>query len=72
MPGSFDACMKDQQYARVQLASQWEKLVASDRAPCAQNETTGGSPSYVELITCLQMARDARALPADKTEGTGR
>jgi hypothetical protein len=72
MPGSFEACMKDEQDARAQLASQWDKFIASDRATCAQNETTGGSPSYVELITCLQMARDARALPADKTEGTGR
>jgi hypothetical protein len=24
-------------------------------------ETSGGSPSYVELLTCLKMARDARA-----------
>jgi hypothetical protein len=72
MPGSFAACMKDEQDARVQLASQWEKFVASDRATCTQNETTGGSPSYVELLTCLQMARDARALPPDKTEGSGR
>ena len=72
MPGSFEACMKDKQDARVQLAAQWETFIASDRATCTQNETTGGSPSYVELITCLQMARDARALPSDKTEGTGR
>ena len=72
MPGSLEACMKDEQAARVQLAAQWEKFVAPDRATCTQNETTGGSPSYVELLTCLQMARDARALPANKTEGPGR
>jgi hypothetical protein len=72
MPGSFEACMKDEQDARAQLAPQWETFIASDRATCTQNETTGGSPSYVELLTCLQMARDARALPADKTEGLGR
>jgi hypothetical protein len=71
-PEGFNACMKDEQDARVQLTSQWETFIASDRATCTQNETTGGSPSYVELLTCLQMARDARALPADKTEGTGR
>lgn len=72
MPGSFEACMKDEQDARVRLGSQWEQFVASDRATCMQNETTGGSPSYVELLTCLQMARDARALPKDEMEGSGR
>ncbi len=69
--GRFDACMRDEADARAQLATQWDKFIASDRATCAQNETTGGSPSYVELLTCLQMARDARE-PADKTEGLGR
>jgi hypothetical protein len=72
MPGSLEACMKDEQVARVTLASQWEKFVASDRATCTQNETTGGSPSYVELLTCLQIARDARALPSNKVDGPGR
>jgi len=71
-PEGFNACIRDEQNARTQLASQWETFVASDRASCTQNETTGGSPSYVELLTCLQMARDARALPADKMEGSGR
>jgi len=70
-PEGFNACMKDEQGARAQLALQWETFIASDRATCAQNETAGGSPSYVELLTCLQMARDARALPVDKTQGSG-
>jgi hypothetical protein len=71
-PEGFNACMKDEQDARTQLTAQWDKFIASDRATCTQNETTGGSPSYVELLTCLQMARDARALPADKMGGAGR
>ena len=71
-PEGFSACMKDEQDARTQLTSQWETFLASDRASCTQNETSGGSPSYVELLTCLQIARDARALPADKTEGSSR
>jgi hypothetical protein len=31
-----------------------------------------GTPSYVELLTCLQMAADVRKLPADKTDGMRR
>ena len=65
-PEGFNACMKDEQAAGVTLASQWEKFAASDRATCTQNETAGGSPSYVELLTCLQIARDARALPSGR------
>jgi hypothetical protein len=72
MPASFDACMKDEQDARGQLASQWDGFEASDRANCMENESDGGTPSYVELLSCLQMARDARNLPQDKTDGPNR
>jgi len=72
MPGSFQACMNDEQTARAQLASQWDQFSAPDRATCAQNETSGGTPSYVELLTCLQISRDARSLPESKTDGTNR
>jgi hypothetical protein len=72
MPASFEACMKDEQDARGQLASQWEQFAASDRATCGRGEKIGGAPSYVELLTCLQMARDARSLPESKTTGSDR
>lgn len=72
MPASFDACMKDEQDARAELTTQWERFETSDRANCTQDETVGGTPSYVELLSCLQMARDARNLPRDKTDGPDR
>src|SRR3974390_669482 len=72
MPGSFEACMNDEQAARAQLPPPWGQFAAPDRATCAQNETSGGTPSYVELLTCLQMSRDARSLPESKTDGTNR
>ena len=72
MPGSFEACMNDEQGARAKLASQWDRFAAPDRASCTQNETVGGTTSYVELLTCLQIARDANSLPESKTDGTNR
>jgi hypothetical protein len=27
--------------------------------------TTGGSPTYTELLVCLEMARDAKKLPKE-------
>ena len=29
----------------------------------------GGSPSYVELLTCLEMAKAAASLPAEVKKG---
>jgi hypothetical protein len=72
MPGSFEACMKDEQGARAQLAASWDRFTAAQRDSCVQIESTGGSPSYVELLTCLQMSQDAQRLPESKTDGPNR
>jgi hypothetical protein len=50
-------CMNDEQQALQQLGSQWSKFTASSRASCSANESVGGTPSYVSLLTCLQMAK---------------
>ena len=73
MPGSFEACMKDEQTARAQLDATWDRFAGPMRDTCVQTENnTGGPPSYVELLTCLQMAQDAKMLPQNKTDGTNR
>jgi hypothetical protein len=73
MPGSFEACMKDEQSARAQLAASWDRFAGPQRDNCVQTENnTGGPPSYVELLTCLQMAQDAKSLPQNKTDGPNR
>ena len=73
MPGSFQACMNDEQTARAQLDASWDRFTPSQRENCVQTENnTGGPPSYVELLTCIQMAKDAQSLPQDKTDGPTR
>lgn len=71
MPGSFEACVKDEQAARARLATEWPGFSAADRGSCDADESVGGTPSYVELLTCLEMSKAARALPETKTTGTG-
>ena len=44
----------------------------ADRDLCTRLSRTGGSPTYTELLVCLEMARDARKLPKEKTLGAGR
>ena len=63
VPGSFEACMKNEQAARTQLATSWDQFAAPTRENCVQQEGVGGTPSYVDLLTCLQISRDAKSLP---------
>jgi hypothetical protein len=49
--------MNDEQQALQQLGSQWSKFTASSRANCSASESVGGTPSYVSLLTCLQMGQ---------------
>jgi hypothetical protein len=54
---SIKSCMNDEQKAKRQLASQWSKFPAAGRASCTSEESIGGTPSYVSLLTCLQLGQ---------------
>ncbi len=60
-----DVCKKKEQAARDELDKQWASFAAPDRARCVTGTQAGGIPSYVELLTCLEMAKEARNLPKD-------
>jgi hypothetical protein len=47
--------VNDENKARKQLASRWSKFSASSKAQCIPQESIGGTPSYVSLLSCLQM-----------------
>lgn len=55
-----NAC--DEGAARTSLQAQWMQFPAGDRVYCADTARLG-TPSYVELLTCLEMEQDARSLP---------
>ena len=56
-------CVADEQQALAQLEKQWSEFRGSDKAQCTGEANIGGTPSYVDLLTCLQLAQDARQLP---------
>ena len=56
-------CVADEQQALAQLEKQWSEFRESDKAQCTGEAKIGGTPSYVDLLTCLQLAQDARQLP---------
>ena len=64
-------CLQEEQQARVQLVKDWSQYAAADRSGCVQLSTMGGSPSYVELLTCLEMAKAAKENPTDLGDGSG-
>jgi hypothetical protein len=58
----LNKCIGDEQHALQQLQTQWSECAKSDRASCTAETTSDGTPSYVELLTCLQEALEARGL----------
>jgi len=58
------ACMADEQDAHNQLVKTWTKFNAADRATCVRT-MMDFAPTYTELLTCLEMASEARKLPED-------
>jgi len=58
---SLERCVKDEEQARSQLQSRWTQFVTADRLTCGRATTADGSGSYVELLICLELARDAKA-----------
>ena len=55
----FDRCSQDEAAALRQLQAEWSRFVGADRSACSSEATTAGVASYVELLVCLEMARDA-------------
>ena len=53
----FEGCMRDERDAERQLQGLWSGAAAAHRETCAAEAQIGGSPSYVDMLTCLQMAQ---------------
>jgi hypothetical protein len=63
-----DTCLSSENGARDELAKRWSQFPASDRARCSTLVHTGGPPSYIELLTCLEMSADVQRLRRDQTK----
>jgi hypothetical protein len=57
----YSRCISEENNARQKLEASWSNWPAADRSQCSDTAKMG-APSYVELLTCLEMARDARQL----------
>jgi hypothetical protein len=54
------ACLADETTAQDTLKQNWSRYAASDKSDYVGMVKTGGPPSYVELLSCVEILRDAR------------
>ncbi len=57
-----EACMGDERVAQGQLTENWSKYAPADKTQCVGMARTGGPASYVELLACLEIMRDAKSI----------
>ncbi|MGH1570731.1 hypothetical protein ACRAWG_08775 [Methylobacterium sp. P31] len=55
---SYRGCLVDEHAARRKLIAQWTTFGARERRVCRQESEIGGAPSYVAILTCLQLGSD--------------
>lgn len=58
-----NSCEADERTALDKLKQEWSQYNADQRGHCVRLSSLGGSPSYVELLTCLELAKAAAELP---------
>ena len=58
---TLETCAADEQRAKDQLSQTWPQYSKGDKTLCIKEASTDGTPSYVELQTCLEMSADAKA-----------
>jgi hypothetical protein len=67
-----DVCKRDELTARGKLNDEWGQFTPAQKTHCVSLTGLGGSPSYVELLTCLELAKAAKELPpGDRMTGQG-
>jgi hypothetical protein len=59
-------CLDSEHATRDELVKQWSSFSGADKTACTNEATMGGDSSYTELLTCLEMARDVRALHSEE------
>jgi hypothetical protein len=59
---TMQSCLTDEQKAHDQLLRRWADFNSTDRIACIR-ATVSFEPTYTELLTCLEMASEAKKLP---------
>jgi hypothetical protein len=53
-------CAEEETQARDTVQTEWTQFTSSAKKQCYEEANIDSSPSYVELLTCLEMERDVK------------
>ncbi|GEO98518.1 hypothetical protein [Methylobacterium haplocladii] len=53
---SQDGCLRSERAAHDELKKRWSEFSLDAKAQCSKQSEAGGFPSYVETVTCLELA----------------
>jgi hypothetical protein len=59
------ACFQDEQNAKDTLQKNWSRYDSTQKGHCQRLMKAGGKPSYVELLTCVEMKTGPAGPPTD-------
>ena len=68
---SIEACISSEEAAREKLAERWAEFPGQKRTECVGVSRIGGLPSYIEVLTCLELAQDLERIRSSPAETTG-
>ena len=60
------SCLDDENRAKEQAIQNWSQYRDVDKQHCVELIGEGGPPSYVELLTCLEVMRDASTMSSEE------
>jgi hypothetical protein len=59
---SFKRCVQSEMATRRKLSREWSTFTPGEKSNCVATEMSAFLPSYTDLISCVEMARDVRKL----------
>jgi len=62
-----NACLQDERAAQATLRQEWQQFNSDQKKHCLRLQSAGGSPSYVELLTCVELGKAVKDLKAKRS-----
>jgi hypothetical protein len=57
--GAYQSCLDDEIEAQKELSRKWFRFTARQHIFCTRDTVIGGAPSFVELLTCMELDQQA-------------
>lgn len=64
---NYDGCLRSEREARKEAERHWSSYTPAAKRQCEDQFKAGGYPSYVEMVTCLELA--SGTVPTQSPDG---